>query len=83
VTEALIQSGVNAARIGATGYADCRPIASNSTAAGKQQNRRVEVLILPNTVRAPMLASHAEGPAKASRSAPAARFNKDAPLPSK
>lgn len=42
--------GVASGRIGVLGYADQRPIASNDTAAGKAQNRRVEVLILPHTV---------------------------------
>jgi chemotaxis protein MotB len=83
VTEALIQDGVNPGRIGATGYADCRPIASNSTAAGKQQNRRVEVLILPNAVRTAMMASHTEGPAKAVRNKAPAQLNKDQPFQNK
>ena len=38
-------------RIGVTGYAEYRPVASNSTDSGRAQNRRVEVLILPTTVR--------------------------------
>ena len=47
VSEQLIAAGVSAHRLGAVGYADERPIASNLTDAGKAQNRRVEVLILP------------------------------------
>jgi len=34
-----------------TGYGDQRPIQSNGSVEGKAQNRRVEVMILPNTVR--------------------------------
>ncbi|MDQ0340865.1 chemotaxis protein MotB [Caldalkalibacillus uzonensis] len=30
------------------GYSEYRPVATNDSAAGRQQNRRVEVLILPN-----------------------------------
>ncbi len=43
----LIQRGVEANRIDAVGYGFSRPIADNSTAAGRAQNRRVEVLIIP------------------------------------
>jgi chemotaxis protein MotB len=47
----LMKNGVSSARIGVVGYADQRPIASNSSSTGQAQNRRVEVLILPSTVR--------------------------------
>ncbi len=46
----MIRNGVNSTRIGVVGYADQRPVASNASAAGQQQNRRVEVLILPSTI---------------------------------
>ena len=42
---------VNAQRLAVVGYADQRPVASNSSDSGRAQNRRVEVLILPTTVR--------------------------------
>jgi chemotaxis protein MotB len=51
VAEALIGQGTNSQRLGVVGYADQRPIASNASESGKAQNRRVEVLILPTTVR--------------------------------
>ncbi|AYL99129.1 OmpA family protein [Mucilaginibacter celer] len=38
----LVAQGANASRIEATGYGQTQPIASNKTAAGRQQNRRVE-----------------------------------------
>ena len=38
----LVSQGANASRIEATGYGENQPIASNKTAAGRQQNRRVE-----------------------------------------
>lgn len=38
----LVSKGANASRIEATGYGPNQPIASNSTAEGRQQNRRVE-----------------------------------------
>jgi chemotaxis protein MotB len=43
----LRHGGINATRMGVVGYADERPVASNQSAEGKQQNRRVEVVILP------------------------------------
>ncbi|MCZ4222796.1 OmpA family protein [Pedobacter rhodius] len=38
----LVSQGVNASRVEATGYGPDQPIATNKTAAGRQQNRRVE-----------------------------------------
>ena len=38
----LVSQGVNASRIEATGYGPDQPIATNQTAEGRQQNRRVE-----------------------------------------
>ena len=51
VAEVLQKDGVGANRFGVMGYADQHPIADNGTNAGKAQNRRVEVLILPTQVR--------------------------------
>ena len=76
VAAELVKTGVSSSRLGVAGYADKRPIASNSSEAGKQQNRRVEVLILPTSVRSPVsgntasTASHRTAP----RSTP---MNKD------
>ncbi|ALG66751.1 OmpA family protein [Beggiatoa leptomitoformis] len=43
---ALIQRGVASNRILARGFGKARPIASNDSAGGRQQNRRVEITIL-------------------------------------
>jgi outer membrane protein OmpA-like peptidoglycan-associated protein len=45
VKQALLARGVPAERIRARGMGEAKPIASNETAAGREQNRRVEVLI--------------------------------------
>ena len=41
----LIAQGVNRERLGAVGYADLHPLASNATAAGRAKNRRVEIVL--------------------------------------
>ena len=41
----LVSQGVNSSRIEATGYGESQPIASNKTAKGRQDNRRVEFTI--------------------------------------
>jgi outer membrane protein OmpA-like peptidoglycan-associated protein len=46
VKQALIERGVPAERLNAEGAGEARPIADNATAAGRAQNRRVEVYIL-------------------------------------
>jgi len=51
VAEELQNDRVSSQRIGVAGYADQRPAASNASDQGRAQNRRVEVLILPSTVR--------------------------------
>lgn len=44
------QSGIDARRIAAVGYAEFHPITDNDTPAGRQKNRRVEIVISPNKV---------------------------------
>jgi outer membrane protein OmpA-like peptidoglycan-associated protein len=41
----LLQNGVAAARITARGYGETAPVASNTTADGRQHNRRVEIIL--------------------------------------
>ena len=43
--QALTDGGMSADKIDAKGHADSRPIASNSTAEGRQKNRRVEIVV--------------------------------------
>jgi len=52
VRDALITKGVAVERITTKGYGKLFPVASNETAAGKQQNRRVEIIILDEGVNA-------------------------------
>ena len=41
--------GVDRSRLTAIGYGEERPIVSNDTVAGRQKNRRVEIIILPKS----------------------------------
>jgi len=47
VGSALITQGVDASRVRTSGAGPANPIASNSTAEGKAQNRRVEITLSP------------------------------------
>jgi chemotaxis protein MotB len=75
----LMTHRVSPQRMGVTGYADQHPIASNASESGKAQNRRVEVLILPTTVRG---GGSNIVPAAAAAPKQRQQFNKDAAIPS-
>ena len=49
VADYLASRGVARARMGIRGYGETAPIASNLTAEGKAQNRRVEIKVVPVT----------------------------------
>jgi outer membrane protein OmpA-like peptidoglycan-associated protein len=48
VSNVLLRNGVPQSRLQAIGRGESQPVASNLNAAGKAQNRRVEIVILPN-----------------------------------
>jgi outer membrane protein OmpA-like peptidoglycan-associated protein len=41
----LVQQGVNRGVVGTAGFGESRPVATNGTPSGRQQNRRVEIVI--------------------------------------
>lgn len=45
VVESLIKLGIPASRLHATGYADTRPLMTNTTPEGRAKNRRVEFIV--------------------------------------
>jgi chemotaxis protein MotB len=49
----LSSAGVPEERLAIVGYADRRPIVSNATEAGRQKNRRVDVVLLKDASNAP------------------------------
>ncbi len=51
VVHFLIQhGGLDPARFSATGFSEYHPVASNATSVGRQQNRRVEMMVLTNPI---------------------------------
>ena len=48
VADVLASGGVPYGRLRAIGRGEDQPVASNLTSEGKAQNRRVEIVILPN-----------------------------------
>jgi outer membrane protein OmpA-like peptidoglycan-associated protein len=51
VRDFLVQSGISADRITARGLGEEYPVASNDTQAGRQQNRRVQIIIVNDNGR--------------------------------
>ena len=45
VRDYLVQQGVPTASVTASGFGETLPVANNDTSAGRQQNRRVELLV--------------------------------------
>jgi len=46
VLRSLVDAGVDPTRLSAAGYAEFRPVASNSTPEGRAQNRRADIVII-------------------------------------
>jgi outer membrane protein OmpA-like peptidoglycan-associated protein len=53
----LVQQGISPSAIVALGYGKSQPIASNSLAAGRQQNRRVELIVAGESIGRPVPSS--------------------------
>lgn len=57
VVRYLADHGMPAERLAAAGYADTQPVASNDSDEGRAQNRRIEIIVLPNLDELPDLSS--------------------------
>jgi chemotaxis protein MotB len=57
VAKYLAEHGLPAERIGAAGFADNEPVADNDTPEGRAQNRRIEIILLPNVEELPDLSA--------------------------
>jgi outer membrane protein OmpA-like peptidoglycan-associated protein len=53
VRDYLVQEGVAANAVSARGFGNSLPVASNDDAAGRQQNRRVELLVSGDAIGSP------------------------------
>ncbi len=54
VRDYLTSNGINPANVGATGLGKADPVASNDNAAGRQQNRRVEMVVSGDVIGQPI-----------------------------
>ena len=48
VSSVLVANGVSSARVRSIGQGESQPVTTNLTAEGRQQNRRVDIVITPN-----------------------------------
>lgn len=55
VAEALAAAGMNPSRLSAAGYSEHQPVANNGREAGRQENRRIEIVLQPNLSELPSL----------------------------
>lgn len=70
VVRFLAQNGVTAQHLGAAGYAEFQPARENDTDVNRAQNRRVEIILMPNIEELPDLSS-LDGGASTSSTTPA------------
>jgi chemotaxis protein MotB len=57
VLEAMIEVGFDPTNVSATGFGEFDPVASNDTDEGKKQNRRIEIILVPDLSELPNLAA--------------------------
>lgn len=70
VVRYLAEHGMAPERLAAAGYADTQPVAANTTDEGRAQNRRIEIVVLPNLDELPDLSGlEGEGGVEAAEAA--------------
>ncbi|AUX22484.1 uncharacterized protein SOCEGT47_029870 [Sorangium cellulosum] len=72
VTEFVIAAGMRPNNLVAAGYGEFDPVSPNNTPSGRQENRRIEIVLLPSVDELPRLIDQQEGAAPAGASIPAA-----------
>lgn len=60
VLDLMIKAGMDPKRVSAAGYADVLPIATNDSDDGKKQNRRIEIVLVPNIEDLPSIDDKAQ-----------------------
>jgi chemotaxis protein MotB len=58
VVQFMIKQGFPAKSLGAAGYGEFDPVADNKSEAGREQNRRIEIILVPNLEELPSLAGN-------------------------
>lgn len=48
VVDHMLEQGLPPAQVGAAGYAEVDPVGDNETEEGRAQNRRIEIILMPN-----------------------------------
>lgn len=71
VAQNLIKAGMNPAQLVAAGYGEYEPVADNRSEAGRRENRRIEIVLMPNITEVPDLLGDAGAPAPKDASADA------------
>jgi len=69
VSRQLIGAGMAASRLVAAGYGEYEPARSNGSEAGRQENRRIEIVLLPNLAELPPMPGETDAGAPAPASA--------------
>jgi chemotaxis protein MotB len=62
VTKFLIEKGLRPRALAAAGYGEFDPVGNNRTEPGRQQNRRIEIVLLPNIAELPKMPSVGDKP---------------------
>jgi outer membrane protein OmpA-like peptidoglycan-associated protein len=57
VRDYLVAQGVTSNSVGATGFGNSLPVASNENASGRQENRRVELVVSGELIGSPVIAT--------------------------
>jgi chemotaxis protein MotB len=60
VVEQMIDAGFPRENLAASGYADTDPVGDNSQETGREQNRRIEIILVPDLSELPQLAEEPE-----------------------
>jgi chemotaxis protein MotB len=55
VTKFLVENGLKPRTIAAAGYGEWDPVGNNKSDTGRQQNRRIEIVLLPNIAELPKM----------------------------
>jgi chemotaxis protein MotB len=71
VAQHLITSGMNPARLVAAGYGEHEPVRANTNEPGRQENRRIEIVLMPNVTELPAAPGQGDADAGAPDAGPA------------